>query len=184
MRTMKKTKAPEEKRNGVDQEYELSWFEENDLIIPPGLGRSLLDFEAHYHVAGKKPILISGDTGVGKSLFLHLSIAYFKEEYKKKKDERPIIEANCAHFAGGASDLNMSRSELFGHCKGAFTGAIRNKMGLVEKADGGLLILEELGELPLEVQAMLLTFIETGEYPQGRRYQGRKGKCKNYRCNK
>ena len=58
----------------------------------------------------------------------------------------------------------MERSELFGHVEGAFTEAIRDKKGLVEKADGGMLILEEVGELPLEVQAMLLTFIETGEY--------------------
>ena len=166
---MIKTKVQKKKRNGAeplepsDQENESLLFE-NPLIIPPGLGRSLLDFEAHYHVTGKEPILILGATGVGKSLFLHLSKIYFKEECKKKKAVRPIVEANCAHFAGGASDLNMTRSELFGHSKGAFTGAAGKKIGLVEVADGGLLILEELGELPLEVQAMLLTFIETGMY--------------------
>jgi transcriptional regulator with AAA-type ATPase domain len=58
----------------------------------------------------------------------------------------------------------VTRSELFGHVKGAFTGANKDKPGLIEKAEGGLLILEEIGELPLEAQAMLLTFIETGEY--------------------
>jgi DNA-binding NtrC family response regulator len=137
---------------------------ENPLIIPPGLSRTAMDFNAHYNVAGKEPILILGSTGVGKSLFLHLSKELFKKANKKKKVMPPIVEANCAHFAGGASDLNMTRSELFGHCKGAFTGAIKDKIGLVEEADGGLLILEEIGELPLEVQAMLLTFIETGEY--------------------
>ena len=164
---MIKTKVQKKKRNGAeplepsDQENESLLFE-NPLIIPPGLGRSLLDFEAHYHVTGKEPILILGATGVGKSLFLNLSKIYFKEECKKKKAVRPIVEANCAHFAGGASDLNVTRSELFGHSKGAFTGAAGEKIGLVEVADGGLLILEELGELPLEVQAMLLTFIETG----------------------
>jgi transcriptional regulator with GAF, ATPase, and Fis domain len=60
--------------------------------------------------------------------------------------------------------MNIVRSELFGHVEGAFTGAIRDKTGLVEIANGGLLILEEVGELPFEAQAMLLTFIETGEY--------------------
>lgn len=58
----------------------------------------------------------------------------------------------------------MARSELFGHKKGAFTGAIEDKLGLVDAANNGALILEEIGELPLEVQAMLLTFIETGKF--------------------
>ncbi len=89
---------------------------------------------------------------------------FFKILNEQQNIKTPIVEANCAHFAGGVSDLNMSRSELFGHVKGAYTGAVKNKKGLVEEADGGLLILEELGELPLEIQAMLLTFIETGAY--------------------
>lgn len=118
------------------------------LIIPPGLNRTVMDFNAHYNVAGKEPILILGSTGVGKSLFLHLSIELFKKANKKKKVMRPIVEANCAHFAGGASDLNMTRSELFGHAKGAFTGAVDKKIGLVQEADGGLLILEEIASRP------------------------------------
>ena len=129
------------------------------LIIPPGLFNSIWDFEAHYVVSKDEPIILLGATGVGKSLFLHLAKMFFKQVHKNKKKQPPIIEANCAHF-----NVNLANSELFGHAKGAYTDAKSDRKGLVEEADGGLLILEEIGELPLEVQAMLLTFIETGKY--------------------
>lgn len=150
--------------------YEFEEYEENyDLIesqyiIPPGLSKPEFDFVAHYHVSGQLPILLLGDTGVGKTIFLKLARRLFIEQCKYDKNIHPIMESNCAHFAGGSSDLNISRSELFGHVKGAFSGATKDKKGLVEEANDGLLILEEIGELPLEVQAMLLTFIEKGEY--------------------
>lgn len=134
------------------------------LIVPPGLNPAVMDFEAHFAVSGEEPIMILGSTGVGKSLFLYLAKRLFKKAHQNKEIVPPVVEANCAHFAGGSSGLDLARSELFGHVEGAFTGAIRDKKGLVEKADGGMLILEEVGELPLEVQAMLLTFIETGGY--------------------
>ena len=81
-----------------------------------------------------------------------------------KGNTKPIIGwANCAHFGNKSSDPNIARSELFGQKKGI--GNVREDIkGMVDIVDGGALILEEIGELPLEVQAMLLTFIETGEY--------------------
>jgi transcriptional regulator with AAA-type ATPase domain len=137
---------------------------EKTLIVPPGLDGYITSFESHYFVSDKDPIMILGPTGVGKSMFLRMARCLFKRSYQYEKNERPIVEANCAHFSSGDGGHNMARSEIFGHVKGAYTGASQDKKGLVGKADNGLLILEEVGELPAEVQAMLLTFIETGEY--------------------
>jgi transcriptional regulator with GAF, ATPase, and Fis domain len=97
-------------------------------------------------------------------MFLYLAKRLFKKQHQYDSAPPRIVEANCAHFTGSGSGYSLARSEIFGHVRGAFTDAHDDKKGLVEKADGGLLILEEVGELPKEVQAMLLTFIETGEY--------------------
>jgi DNA-binding NtrC family response regulator len=137
---------------------------DHPLVVTPGLRGAVHDFEAHWAVSDKEPVLILGETGVGKSLFLHIAKQLFKLEHGGDEKKLPIVEANCGHFSGKQSDLNMTRSELFGHVKGSSNLAYKDKVGLVEKADGGLLILEEVGELPSEAQALLLTFIETGEY--------------------
>ncbi len=137
---------------------------EKPLIVPPGLNSAYLHFEAHFAVSGDDPIMILGPTGVGKSMFLYLARRLFKKKHQYDTTPPIIVEANCAHFSSGDGGYSLARSELFGHVKGSFTGADNNKVGLVEKANGGLLILEEVGELPREVQAMLLTFIETGAY--------------------
>ena len=125
-------------------------------MVPPGLRYKIEEFEAHFAVAKGAPIMICGPSGVGKSLFLHLFEKLFRE---KERAERTVATVNCSHFAG-----DIARSELFGHVKGSFTGAIHEKEGWLEKADGGALILEEVGDLPLETQAMLLSFVETGKY--------------------
>lgn len=137
---------------------------EKPLVVPPGLNIIVTAFEAHYAVSGDDPIMILGATGVGKSLLLYLSKQLFKDKHKYDLTPPAIIEANCAHFSSGDGSYSLARSELFGHARGSYTGAYKEKKGLVEEADGGLLVLEEVGELPFEVQAMLLTFIETGEY--------------------
>lgn len=142
-----------------DQLEEEKLLFEKPLIVPPGLNKAILDFEAHFKISDDNPILILGDTGVGKSLFLYLLRKLFREKYKNEDVMRPILTANCSHF-----QPNFAKSELFGHVKGAFTDAIKAREGLIAKADGGLLILEEIGTLPREVQAMLLVFIETGKY--------------------
>jgi len=123
-------------------------------IIPPGLILKRLEFEAHYQIAKGKPIIIVGDTGVGKTLFLHLFERFYREEHDPKA---PILRINCAHF-----DDQLVRSELFGHKKGSFTGALADKEGLLKKADGGVLFMEEIGELPKDAQSKLLTVIEDG----------------------
>ena len=128
-------------------------------IIPPGLNDAFINFIHLNRLTETEPIMIVGETGVGKSMFLHIAQKLFEKKYGKGNKKHPVHRVNCAHF-----EPNLARSELFGHVKGAFTGAINDKKGCVELANNGLLILEEIGELPLKVQSMLLTFIETGEY--------------------
>jgi two-component system, NtrC family, response regulator HydG len=97
-------------------------------------------------------VLIVGETGTGKEV---LANALQKHSPRAAK---PFITLNCA-----ALPESIAESELFGHRKGAFTGAIANQLGRVEAADGGTLFLDEVDSLPLPLQAKLLRFLETGE---------------------
>jgi len=125
-------------------------------LVPPGLRFKIREFEAHTSIAGRSPIMICGPSGVGKSVFIHL----FRKQYQQEHGpDSKVITVNCSHFGG-----DLARSELFGHIRGAFTGANQDKEGWITAANGGVLILEEVGELPRETQAKLLTFIETGEF--------------------
>ena len=98
-------------------------------------------------------VLILGETGVGKEL-----IAYAVHDMSPRK-ERPLITVNCAALPG-----NLIESELFGREKGAFTGADTRQIGRFEIANGSTLCLDEIGELPLEVQAKLLRVIQHNEF--------------------
>jgi two-component system response regulator AtoC len=99
------------------------------------------------------PLLLLGETGSGKEV-----VADWAHQLSALAD-RPMIKTNCA----GLTD-SVVESELFGHERGAFTGALQMHRGLFEVADGGTLFLDELGELPLRTQAKLLRVIETGEF--------------------
>ncbi|MBT5540449.1 MAG: sigma 54-interacting transcriptional regulator [Alphaproteobacteria bacterium] len=136
------------------------------FIITPGLRLAFVKFVALVETSIenpnkiRKPILITGPSGVGKSLFAKIFMGVVNHKQIKKKES---IRVNCASFDG-----DLVRSELFGHDKGAFTGAGDKKDGLLKKAEGKILILEEIGEIPKAVQAKLLVFLETGEfYPVG-----------------
>src|SRR5690606_27850972 len=99
------------------------------------------------------PVLVEGESGTGKEM---VSRALHFTSHRAKA---PFIVVNC-----GALPEQLMESELFGHAKGAFTGAQATKPGLVEMADGGSLFLDEIGELPLGLQAKLLRFVESGEF--------------------
>lgn len=94
-------------------------------------------------------VLLTGESGTGKSLLARQIHQW------SARSAHPFIEVNCA-----ALSTTLLESELFGHCRGAFTGAVKDKVGRLEAADGGTLFLDEIGEIPLEVQAKLLRFIE------------------------
>jgi len=98
-------------------------------------------------------VLIKGETGTGKEL-----VARYIHELSSRKD-RILVKVNCAALSEG-----LITSELFGHEKGAFTGAIQRRLGRFEYADKATIFLDEIGDLPLETQAMLLRVLQNGEF--------------------
>ncbi len=100
----------------------------------------------------RSTVLIAGETGTGKEL-LARAIHNLSPDH-----DQPYQVVDCTRFPEG-----MIESELFGHVKGAFTGAVADKMGLLELADGGSVFLDEIADLPLSLQARLLRVIEEGE---------------------
>lgn len=100
-------------------------------------------------------VIITGESGTGKEV-----IAKQIHE-KSNRSNKPFVVVNCASLTE-----NLFESALFGHVKGAFTGAIRNKTGFVEEANGGTIYLDEISELSLGMQAKLLRFAQSGEYNQ------------------
>jgi DNA-binding NtrC family response regulator len=97
-------------------------------------------------------VLITGETGTGKEL---VARALFT---RSKRSDMPFVPVNC-----GSLNQNLAESQLFGHKKGAFTGADRDHKGFFEVANGGTVFLDELGELDKNIQVKLLRFLETGE---------------------
>jgi len=97
-------------------------------------------------------VLIRGETGTGKELLAKAI------HFNSPRRQKPFVVINC-----GAIPRDLLESEIFGHVKGAFTGAVAHKKGRAEAADGGTLFLDEIGELPLELQVKLLRLIQQGE---------------------
>jgi transcriptional regulator with AAA-type ATPase domain len=137
-------------------------MEENKYFVTPGLHQEIQRFSTlvknllESGGARPKPIIILGPSGAGKSTFVDVFTNIAKKEGRFKKK---VTSINCAELDG-----ELVRSELFGHEKAAFTGAEKLKEGHLKEADGGILVLEEIGELSKDVQAKLLIALDKGEY--------------------
>jgi transcriptional regulatory protein RtcR len=117
-----------------------------------GAFNALIEQIEQVAVASKSPILLMGPTGAGKS---QLAKKIFELKQHRRQVQGKFIEVNCATVRGDGP-----MSTLFGHVRGAFTGAVGERPGLLRAADGGVLFLDEVGELGLDEQAMLLRAIE------------------------
>ena len=110
-------------------------------ILAPSVGRSLA------------PVLIQGETGVGKEVLARQLHAY------SPRAKRPMLKLNCA-----ALPSELVESELFGYERGAFTGAFQKKLGMFELADGGTILLDEIGDMDFKLQAKLLQVLQDNEF--------------------
>lgn len=145
--------------------YERSYYNTQSLLkssIPTNnakFNKLISDIE-HVAMHSTAPILLLGPTGSGKS---QLAARVYELRKKRGTVRGNFVSVNCATLHG-----NLAYSTLFGHVKGAFTGAAANRNGLLKTADGGILFLDEIGELSLELQALLLKAIEEKRYlPMG-----------------
>lgn len=145
-----------EKQSRHDREIAAEMMRESlttntDLLGDSPVMQRLLN-EIHLVAASDLTVLITGETGTGKELIA-------KQVHQKSlRAANPIIHVNCAALAE-----SVAESELFGHTKGSFTGAVQNRAGKFELANGGTLFLDEIGELPLSLQAKLLRTLQQGE---------------------
>lgn len=138
----------------ADQIAQMKWHKTHDLQIKTdlvgksnALQRLISEIKKIVHVAA--PVLITGESGTGKEL-----VAKTIHDGSAFKDG-PFVAVNC-----GAITSSLIQAELFGYEKGAFTGAIKRKIGYIESAKGGTIFLDEIGDLPLEQQANLLRFLQ------------------------
>jgi transcriptional regulator with GAF, ATPase, and Fis domain len=122
------------------------------LLLGKNPGLTELIAEAEFIASSDSKVLITGESGVGKELLAH----HIHEHSSRAK--RPMVTINCA----GVPE-SLLESELFGHTRGSFTDAYRDRRGLLELADGGTILLDEVGEMSLRMQALLLRFLESGE---------------------
>ena len=130
----------------AEQEYDLKNIitEDKQLLEIFKLIKKVADYNT--------TVLITGESGTGKELIARAI------HYHGKRKDKLFVAVNC-----GAIPAMLLESELFGHVKGAFTDAVRNKPGLFEEADAGTMFLDEIGELPKELQVKLLRVIQEGE---------------------
>jgi DNA-binding NtrC family response regulator len=129
---------------------------ENRAVEMVGFSPTLTELQGKLEKAARyrEPVLITGESGVGKDL-LAQAICLLGASRGS-----PYVSVNCPQH----QDANLTVSELFGHTKGSFTGAIADRKGAFEEADRGVIFLDEVGDLHLTAQAMLLRALQTGEF--------------------
>jgi len=127
-------------------------FNANELVGKSHAFRTVLQQVKQVGPTGST-VLILGETATGKGLIAR------EIHQQSDRSDRPLVTINCA-----ALPSSLIESELFGHEKGAFTGAVERKIGRFELADGGTIFLDEVGDLPLELQAKLLRVLQDYEF--------------------
>lgn len=145
------TKRLEQENQYLQQEIKLTHNFEEIISQSSSFKRVLTQVEQVAHTDAS--VLILGESGTGKEL-----IARAIHNISDRKD-RAMVKVNCA-----ALPANLIESELFGHERGAFTGAVSRRIGRFELADGGTIFLDEVGEIPLELQSKLLRVLQEGEF--------------------
>jgi transcriptional regulator with GAF, ATPase, and Fis domain len=142
--------AIERERDYLREEIRLDWNYDAIIGASEGLRRTLGLIDA---VAGTDAtVLLRGESGVGKELFARAIHA------RSSRADGPLVIVNCASIP-----KDLFESEFFGHVRGAFTGAVKDRVGRFELADGGTLFLDEVGEIPIELQAKLLRVLQERE---------------------
>jgi DNA-binding NtrC family response regulator len=123
-------------------------------VVMVGISPAVRGIEEEIHHAARTDakVLITGESGVGKEIVARLI------HQRSNRGRGPLVTINCAGFPD-----SLLESELFGHVKGSFTDAYRDKRGWLEMAHGGTIFMDEVGEMSLRMQALLLRFLETGE---------------------
>ena len=127
-------------------------MEKSTVMLGTSTAMQAIEREISVAAACSAKVLITGESGVGKEL-----VARQIHERSSRKSTR-LVTINCAGLPE-----TLLESELFGHVRGSFTGAYRDKRGWIEAANGGTIFMDEIGEMSLRMQAMLLRFLETGE---------------------
>ncbi|GAB2885933.1 PEP-CTERM-box response regulator transcription factor [Uliginosibacterium flavum] len=163
--------APEQLRAALTRALSLRQQESRELLqsaaLPRILGQSAPILAAReqlqHYAATRFPVLIEGESGTGKEI-----AARALHELGPQRD-KPFVALNCAAIAAG-----LIEATLFGHARGAFTGAVGAQAGYFEEAGEGSLFLDEIGELPLDLQPKLLRVLESGEYQRVGETQTRK----------
>src|SRR6187455_3140226 len=123
-------------------------------VMMVGISAAIRSIEEEIEHASRcdAKVLITGESGVGKEIVARLI------HQRSQRTRGPLVTINCAGFPD-----SLLETELFGHVKGSFTDAHRDKRGWLEAAHGGTIFMDEVGEMSLRMQALLLRFLETGE---------------------